>query len=215
VSEALALDQREFAEGEYLWPEEAPTASSAALPIRQIGAGRGDHRLGCTAIDHHPNEVREEILAAEELKNISYISLAQCLGDASRTTSFFNLNSAQPFSTRHHVSNRCTESVAPVFSWRLFSRAKHIHIRPHPFPLVMRCNRMQTRVTDDSREPARSASPLAVSVKTACELVGVGNTTMWGLIKAGRVKTVSIGRRRLVIFATLESLLTPDGGNAL
>lgn len=49
--------------------------------------------------------------------------------------------------------------------------------------------------------------PLAVTVKTACELVGVGNTTMWGLIKEGRVKTVSIGRRRLVLYASLESLL--------
>jgi excisionase family DNA binding protein len=49
--------------------------------------------------------------------------------------------------------------------------------------------------------------PLAVTVKSACELVGVGNTTMWALIKAGRVKTVSIGRRRLVLYASLESLL--------
>ena len=50
--------------------------------------------------------------------------------------------------------------------------------------------------------------PLAVSVKLACKLFGVGNTTMWGLIKAGRVKTVSIGRRRLVVYASLEPLLT-------
>jgi excisionase family DNA binding protein len=49
--------------------------------------------------------------------------------------------------------------------------------------------------------------PLAVPVKTACKLVGIGNTTMWALIKAGRVKTTSIGRRRLVLYASLESLL--------
>ena len=49
--------------------------------------------------------------------------------------------------------------------------------------------------------------PLAVPVKIACKLVGVGNTTMWALIKAGRVKTVRIGRRRLVIYLSLESLL--------
>jgi hypothetical protein len=52
--------------------------------------------------------------------------------------------------------------------------------------------------------------PLAVPVKIACKLVGVGNTTMWGLIKVGRVKTISIGRRRLVIYASLESLLAPE-----
>jgi hypothetical protein len=56
--------------------------------------------------------------------------------------------------------------------------------------------------------------PLAVSVKIACKIVGVGNTTMWSLIKAGRVKTVSIGRRRLVIYSSLESLLTPESGAA-
>jgi excisionase family DNA binding protein len=49
--------------------------------------------------------------------------------------------------------------------------------------------------------------PLAVPVKRACKLMGVGNTTMWGLIKTGRVKTVRIGRRRLIVYASLESLL--------
>ena len=51
--------------------------------------------------------------------------------------------------------------------------------------------------------------PLAVSVKNACQLLGVGNTTIWGLIKDGRVKTVSIGRRRLVIYSSLEYVADP------
>jgi excisionase family DNA binding protein len=54
----------------------------------------------------------------------------------------------------------------------------------------------------------QSAKPLAVSVRVACQLLNVGNTTMWALIKAGRVKSVSIGRRRLVIYASLEALLS-------
>ena len=53
-----------------------------------------------------------------------------------------------------------------------------------------------TAVSDEAR---KGMKPLAVPVKTACTLVGVGNTTMWALIKAGRVKTVSIGPPRLVI----------------
>ena len=56
--------------------------------------------------------------------------------------------------------------------------------------------------------------PLAVSVKNACQLLGVGRTTMWALMKDGRVKTVRIGRRRLVIYASLEALLTLEGGAA-
>jgi hypothetical protein len=62
-------------------------------------------------------------------------------------------------------------------------------------------------LSDDGLQGIR---PLAVPVKIACRLVGVGNTTMWGLIKAGRVKTVSIGRRRLVIYVSLESLLADE-----
>jgi excisionase family DNA binding protein len=55
-----------------------------------------------------------------------------------------------------------------------------------------------------------SHKPLGDPVKTACRLVGVGNTTMWALIKAGRVKSVRVGRRRVVIFSSLESLLNSD-----
>ena len=51
--------------------------------------------------------------------------------------------------------------------------------------------------------------PLAVPVKTACDIIGVGNTTMYELIKHGRVATTTIGRRRLIIYASLEALLSP------
>jgi excisionase family DNA binding protein len=73
---------------------------------------------------------------------------------------------------------------------------------------------MQIEPTGNFRDVPQGARPLAVSVKMACKLVGVGNTTMWALIKAGRVKTVSIGRRRLVIYSSLESLLADDVGVA-
>ncbi len=53
--------------------------------------------------------------------------------------------------------------------------------------------------------------PLTVSIKRACEILDVGHTTMWGLIRAERVKTISIGRKRLVIYASLEALVAaPD-----
>lgn len=56
-------------------------------------------------------------------------------------------------------------------------------------------------------EENKGIKPLAVTVKTACKLIGVGHTTMWALIKEGRVKTTNVGRRRLVTYASLESLL--------
>jgi excisionase family DNA binding protein len=69
---------------------------------------------------------------------------------------------------------------------------------------------MSTCTTGISLDRLEGAKPLAVTVRNACKLLGIGNTTMWALIKTGRVKTVSIGRRRLVIYSSLELLLTPE-----
>lgn len=65
-----------------------------------------------------------------------------------------------------------------------------------------------TAISDETRIRTK---PLAVSVKAASKIIGVGNTTMWALIKANRVQTIAIGRRRLVVYASLESLLAPTG----
>ena len=68
-----------------------------------------------------------------------------------------------------------------------------------------------TSLSDWEEKPVK---PLAVTVKTACKLLGVGNTTMWHLIGTGRVKTIHIGRRRLVIYSSLEALLSDDGAGS-
>lgn len=64
--------------------------------------------------------------------------------------------------------------------------------------------------TGASNDPGEFGKPLAVSVKDACRILGVGNTTMWALIGDGRVKTMSIGRKRLVIYSSLESLIASE-----
>jgi hypothetical protein len=52
--------------------------------------------------------------------------------------------------------------------------------------------------------------PLTVTVATARKISGLGNTTLWALIKDRKLETVRIGRRTLVTFRSLEALLTPD-----
>ena len=52
-----------------------------------------------------------------------------------------------------------------------------------------------------------SLKPLAVPVKTAANLLGVGTTTTWNLISTGKVDVVRIGRRTLVTMASLEALV--------
>jgi hypothetical protein len=56
---------------------------------------------------------------------------------------------------------------------------------------------------------AHGAKPLTVTVGTAKKLSGLGNTTIWALIKNRRLETVLVGRRRLIIFHSLEALLAP------
>ncbi len=56
-------------------------------------------------------------------------------------------------------------------------------------------------------DEAQSQKPLCVSIRKARELLDVGNTTIWKLVKDGRLRTISIGRKRLVIYASLELLL--------
>ena len=49
--------------------------------------------------------------------------------------------------------------------------------------------------------------PLAVKISCAHELLGVSRTTIYGLISKGKIATVKIGKRRLVILASLKAFL--------
>jgi hypothetical protein len=53
------------------------------------------------------------------------------------------------------------------------------------------------------------AKPLTVTVATARKLSGLGNTTLWGLIKERKLDTVHVGRRTLIVYRSLEALLAP------
>jgi hypothetical protein len=46
-------------------------------------------------------------------------------------------------------------------------------------------------------------------VATARKLSGLGNTTLWRLIKERQLETVHVGRRTLITFRSLEALLAP------
>jgi excisionase family DNA binding protein len=60
----------------------------------------------------------------------------------------------------------------------------------------------------DAGATTEITKPLALSVKDACRIIGVGNTTLWKLIADGQIRTIRIGRKRLVIYASLEALLS-------
>lgn len=49
--------------------------------------------------------------------------------------------------------------------------------------------------------------PIAVTINETCQLAGIGRTTAYKLIRAGHLQTATIGRRRLVIVASITRLL--------
>lgn len=48
--------------------------------------------------------------------------------------------------------------------------------------------------------------PVTVTVNAALELTGLGRTKLYELIGKGIVKTITVGRRRLVVYSSLEAL---------
>jgi len=50
--------------------------------------------------------------------------------------------------------------------------------------------------------------PLAVGVKTLCQILDIGNTKAWELIGTGRVESFSIGRKRLITYDSIEKLIS-------
>jgi excisionase family DNA binding protein len=55
--------------------------------------------------------------------------------------------------------------------------------------------------------------PITVTVATALAVTGLGRTKFYELVKEGRIRTIAIGRRTLVVFANLERLAEPASGN--
>jgi hypothetical protein len=54
-------------------------------------------------------------------------------------------------------------------------------------------------------------TPLAVTVRRACELSGLGQTSVWAFLRNGRLQAVRVPgiRRTLVSYSSLARLLAP------
>lgn len=58
----------------------------------------------------------------------------------------------------------------------------------------------------------QSAEPLAVTVAKACDLSGLGPTSIWAFLKSGRLEAVRVPgvRRTLINYTSLARLLSPS-----
>jgi len=68
---------------------------------------------------------------------------------------------------------------------------------------------MSIQSTSLSHSELHGTTPLTVTVSMARKLSGLGTTTLWALIKKHELETVSVGRRRLIVYRSLEKLLCP------
>jgi excisionase family DNA binding protein len=62
------------------------------------------------------------------------------------------------------------------------------------------------------RKPRRLAppKPLTLTIDDTSKITRLGRTTIYSLIKQNKLKAVAIGRRRLVLYASIEALLEPS-----
>jgi excisionase family DNA binding protein len=54
--------------------------------------------------------------------------------------------------------------------------------------------------------PPGQPKPIAVTISEACRISGLGRTTVYELIRSGKLKAILVRRRRLVIHASIEAL---------
>jgi hypothetical protein len=75
---------------------------------------------------------------------------------------------------------------------------------------------MDTIRTEITGHADIDGSPLAVTVQRACELSGLGPTTIWAFLKDGRLEAVRVPgvRRTLVSYPSLVRLLAPAAQSA-
>jgi excisionase family DNA binding protein len=64
---------------------------------------------------------------------------------------------------------------------------------------------MDKLLSSDPR--AQPLPPLAVRIADATRLTGIGKTKLFELIAKGTLETTSIGRRRLILYRSLQRLI--------
>ncbi len=58
----------------------------------------------------------------------------------------------------------------------------------------------------DSKDESSHLTPITITVPDALRLSGIGRTKLYELIAEGRLKSTLIGKRRLVVYSSLERL---------
>jgi excisionase family DNA binding protein len=64
------------------------------------------------------------------------------------------------------------------------------------------------RPTEPDRQSRRHPpKPVSTTIDDCCDITGLGRTKVYQLISEGKLKAVAIGRRRLVVYSSIEKLI--------
>ena len=71
---------------------------------------------------------------------------------------------------------------------------------------------MNPQPSEQPAEPHRrtrseAPKPVSITVDDTCRITGLGRTKIYELIGEGKLRTKTIGRRRLVMYASIEALM--------
>jgi excisionase family DNA binding protein len=67
----------------------------------------------------------------------------------------------------------------------------------------------QRQTKSRPRRSPHTGDPMAVTVDDAKHITGLGHTKLYELISDGTLKSVAIGKRRLILYTSIRDLLTP------
>ena len=62
-------------------------------------------------------------------------------------------------------------------------------------------------MTKAEQEPRFQSEPLAVGILEGAHIIGVKRSTMYREINAGRIKALKLGKRTVILMATLQAYL--------
>jgi excisionase family DNA binding protein len=58
-----------------------------------------------------------------------------------------------------------------------------------------------------AKQHDRSVEPLAYRLSDAAEAIGLSRTSIWRLIRSGKIRVVTVGGRKLVVAESLKALV--------
>ncbi len=65
----------------------------------------------------------------------------------------------------------------------------------------------QSKATRPPADFRATTKPLSTTIDDTCRITGLGRTKVYELIAEGKLKTATIGRRRLVMYSSIEALV--------